>query len=110
MSKQELMENYTMDELADKIIWLEIKLKEKENTAGMLKKLNSDRISEYQNEIINLKEELNRKQTVINQIDEILYKVFGMTHDVVKTPDEFEKILIKKEREKERIRRYLLNY
>lgn len=66
MSKQELMENYTMDQLADKIIMLEIKLKEKENTAEMLKKLNSDRISEYQNEIINLKEELNRKQTEVN--------------------------------------------
>lgn len=108
MSKQELMENYTMDELADKIIWLEIKLKEKENTAGILKKLNYERISEYQNEIINLKEELNRKQTEINQIDEILHELFGVKHDIVETPDEFKRILMKKGEEIKK--RHLLNY
>lgn len=98
MGKQELMENYTMDQLADKIIMLEIKLKEKENTAEVLKKLNSSRISEYQNEIINLKEELNRKKTEINTIDDILNELFGVTHDIVKTPDEFKEILIKRKK------------
>lgn len=99
MGKQELMENYTMDQLTDRIIILEIKLKEKETTAEILKKLNSDRISECRNEIINLKEELNRKQTEINQIDEILNELFGVTHDIVKTPDEFKEILSKKKKE-----------
>lgn len=40
-----------------------------------------------------LKKELERKQTEINQIDEILNELFGVTHDIVKTPNEFEKIL-----------------
>jgi len=108
MGKHELMENYTMDQLADRIIMLEIKLREKENTAEILKELNHGIISEQQSEIINLKEELIRKQREINKIDEILNELFGVKHDTVKTEDELKKILI--EKGKEIRKRYSLNY
>lgn len=44
-------------------------------------------------EIEELKKQLDRRQTTINQIDEILEKLFGVRHDAVDKPDEFEKIL-----------------
>lgn len=40
-----------------------------------------------------LKKELERKQTAINQIDDILNELFSVTHDVAKTPEGFKKIL-----------------
>jgi len=39
----------------------------------------------------------NKKlKTTINQIDDILNKIFGVKHDIVRTPDDFEKILKEK--------------
>lgn len=46
----------------------------------------ADRIEE-------LEKQLDRSQTTINQIDEILEKLFDVRHDTVDKPDEFEKIL-----------------
>lgn len=43
-----------------------------------------------------LKDELKQKETIINQIDDILKKLFGVTHDIADTPDELEKILREK--------------
>lgn len=42
------------------------------------------------------KEELERVKNTINQIDDILEKLFGVRHDTVEKPDEFEKILAEK--------------
>lgn len=53
----------------------------------------SEHDKEFKDEIEKLKEELQRSRNTINQIDDILDKLFGMKHDVVETPDEFEKIL-----------------
>ena len=50
------------------------------------KKERDCQISEY-------KTELERAKNTINQIDEILEKLFGVRHDVVDKPDEFKKIL-----------------
>ena len=47
---------------------------------------------EFTNQIEELENKLNRSQNTINQIDEILEKLFGVRHDIGK-PDEFEKIL-----------------
>lgn len=43
-----------------------------------------------------LKNDLERSKNTINQIDYILEKLFGVRHDTVDTPDEFEKILTEK--------------
>lgn len=72
---------------------------------------------EYQNKIDKLKQKLERQETAtkyaeeyvdglkndfdrskntINQIDDILEKLFGVRHDTVDKPDEFEKILTDK--------------
>lgn len=67
MTKQELMENYTAEQLA-----------------------------EYQNRVNMNKTELERAKTIINQIDDILEKLFGVRHDTVENPDEFYKILAEK--------------
>ena len=40
-----------------------------------------------------MKSLIDRSQTTINQIDDILEKLFGVRHDTVDKPDEFEKIL-----------------
>lgn len=75
MTKHELMENFTMEELAEMVI---------------------ERDMNRQDEINKLKNQLDRKQTEIDQIDEILEKLFGVKHDVVSKPTEFEKILQEK--------------
>lgn len=51
------------------------------------------RIAEYQNRVDKDKTELERLRNTINQIDDILEKLFGVRHDTVGKPDEFEKIL-----------------
>lgn len=64
MTKNELIENYTLEELADKCLDLE--------------------------------NQLHRSEVTINQLDDIMYKLFGVRHNVTKKPDEFEKILKEK--------------
>lgn len=51
---------------------------------------------EFTDEIEELKKQLDRSQTTIKQIDYILEKLFGVRHDTVDKPDEFEKILKQK--------------
>lgn len=146
MTKQELMETYTAEQLAEMIITLESELNTIRNlenevlfeerivenirkTTGMniddvrktlqntkkymndehVKKLQSEvekyrkafenakkerdcQICEYQNRTEKDKTELEIAKNTINQIDDILEKLFGVRHDVGK-PDEFEKIL-----------------
>lgn len=43
-----------------------------------------------------LKKDFDRSKNTINQIDDILEKLFGVRHDTVDKPDEFEKILTNK--------------
>lgn len=50
-------------------------------------------------EIEELKKQLDRRQTTINQIDEIMEELFGVTHDVEK-PEAFKEILREKVNEK----------
>ena len=105
MNKQELMENYTMEQLIEIVTaYEEIKLCQEQNkeckTALPVEYLKvlvlNQEIKEKQAEIKELKSQLDRKKTEINQIDEILNELFGVTHDVVKTPDEFREILSSK--------------
>lgn len=59
---------------------------------------------EFTDKIEELKKQLDRSQTTINQIDEILEELFGVTHDVEK-PGEFKEIL--REKVNERISDFL---
>ena len=59
------------------------------------KKERDCQIAEYQNRTEKDKTELEIAKNTINQIDDILEKLFGVRHDVGK-PDEFEKILKQK--------------
>lgn len=94
MNKQELLENYTMEQLADKVIALEITISDMKNTENIIKKYNSKQCDcGKENEINQLKDQLQRKETTINQIDDILNELFGATHDIVDKPDEFKEIL-----------------
>ena len=54
---------------------------------------------EFKDKIEELKKQLDRSQTTITQIDEILEELFGVTHDVAK-PDGFKEILTEKVCEK----------
>ena len=51
---------------------------------------------EFADRIEELKKQLDRSQTTINQIDYILEKLFGVRHDTAGKPDEFEKVLKQK--------------
>lgn len=144
MNKSELMENYTMEQLADMVVKLDTATKvsskhiyELENKTINLKEENGRlqaKIDTYNNylltkctdkarklidhnhftgvvivsgdelkkrdcgkedEINNLKDKLQRKETIINQIDDILNELFGVTHDVAK-PDELKGVLKEK--------------
>lgn len=103
MTKQELMESYTMEQIADMIVERDRKLEAiildktfgaSHEDEGMLDRL-SEETRNLRGEIDNMKSALDRKQTEINQIDEILEKLFGVTHDIAK-PGEFEIILREK--------------
>lgn len=78
MTKTELMENYTMEQLAEIVVG-------KQNV-----------IDDMKSNIDFLNRSLERGKTIINQIDDILEKLFGVRHDTVDKPDEFEKILAEK--------------
>lgn len=54
---------------------------------------------EFTDKIKELEKQLNRSQTTINQIDEILEELFGVTHDAEK-PGAFKEILREKVNEK----------
>lgn len=57
------------------------------------KKERDCQIVEYKNRVEEDKLELERAKNTINNIDDILEKLFGVRHDTVDKPDEFEKIL-----------------
>lgn len=86
MTKQELMENFTMEQLADMVVDL------RKEHAKMLWE-HCDCVSKEEFE--KLKEEFDRKGRTINQIDDILENLFGVRHNVGK-PNEFEEILKEK--------------
>lgn len=60
------------------------------------KKERDCQIAEYRNRTEKDKTEFERAKNTINQIDDILEKLFGVRHDMVDKPDEFEKILSEK--------------
>lgn len=60
------------------------------------KKEHDCQIVEYQNITEKDKTELERTKNTINQIDDILEKLFGVRHDTVDKPYEFEKVLKQK--------------
>lgn len=57
------------------------------------KKERDCQIAEYKNRVDKYKSELERAKNTINNIDYILEKLFGVRHDTVDKPDEFEKVL-----------------
>lgn len=80
MTKTELMETYTAEQLAEMVV-------SKQNI-----------IDDMKSNIDYLDGNLERAKNTINQIDDILEKLFGVRHDTVDKPDEFEKILTEKEK------------
>ena len=140
MTKQDLLEKYTPEQLADRIIELEKliagnnmfnslqskiqsplqqsivdsyeeKIKQKEAKISRLEKERGDFRNQRDAQITKvneLKTELQRKENTMNQIDDILNKLFGVTHDVAKTPDEFEKILKEKMKNSKTIEDFLM--
>lgn len=138
MTKQELLENYTMEQLADNVIALEIAIADMKNTEKIIKQYNSkqcdcekveiiikcpdcgktnkfeldekssqliqnkltDKVNCLNNEsrklygeIYDLKQQLQRKETAINQIDSIICELFGIAHNSDEYTDEFKELL-----------------
>lgn len=108
MNKSELLENYTAEQLAEMVEQYQnafdtLKFSDNIAKAGIFEntmyaaaeaRLN---IAQYENE--RLKRELERSQTTINQIDEILENLFGVKRDAVQY-GEFEQFLREKVTEK----------
>lgn len=127
MTKTELMENYTEEQLAEmeklyrditqcrehsgehlhseeylKILSLNRTISGLQSEVEKYRKAFEDakkerdcQVAEYQNRAEKDKTELERAKNTINQIDDILERLFGVRHDIGK-PDEFEKILKQK--------------
>lgn len=81
MTKQELIETYTAEQLAEMVV-------SKQNI-----------IDDMKSNIDFLNSSIERKERIINQIDDILEKLFCVRHDTVDKLDEFEKILSEKIKE-----------
>lgn len=104
MTKSEIMENYTMEQLAEMVVKSNNLLEVLKYSDAFIKTglFENPAVAAYESKIEILQKEneklkfkLDRKQTEINQIDEILNELFGVTHDIAK-PAEFEKILREK--------------
>lgn len=80
-------------EFTDKIEELQSEVEKYRKAFEDAKKERDCQIAEYQNRAEKDKTELERAKTTINQIDDILEKLFDVRHDTVDKPDEFEKIL-----------------
>lgn len=80
-------------EFTDKIEELQSEVEKYRKAFEDAKKERDCQIAEYKNRAEKDKTELERAKNTINQIDEILEKLFGVRHDTVDKPDEFEKIL-----------------
>lgn len=109
MTKQELMETYTAEQLAEMVVDLQNipiagKINCENSGSSDLIKLKCDKCGEEflafldEKYILCKKTELDRAKNTINQIDDILEKLFGVRHDTANTPDEFEKVLTDKAR------------
>lgn len=79
-------------ELVEKIEELQSEAKKYRKAFEGAKKDRDCQVAEYRNRTEKDRTEIERAKNTINQIDDILEKLFGVRHDVGK-PDEFEKIL-----------------
>lgn len=128
MTKQKLMENFTKEQLVDRIIILdafftqsnifnslqndilppleksmidnyEAQIKQKEAKIQKIEEernqIRSQRDAHIA-EVNELKIELRCKETIINQINDIINELFGVTYDITNNPDELKEILKKK--------------
>lgn len=83
-------------EFMDKIEELQSEVKKYRKAFEYAKKERDCQIAEYQSRTEKDKTELERAKNTINQIDDILEKLFGVRHDTFEKPDEFEKVLKQK--------------
>lgn len=83
-------------EFTDKIEELQSEVEKYRKAFEDAKNERDCQIAEYRNRTEKDKTELERAKNTINQIDDILEKIFGVRHDTVDKPDEFEKILTDK--------------
>lgn len=125
MNKQELLENYTIERLADMVVEKYNREKSEENPYGVHYDLEdgkairfigfereeaellfaliceritekpmslypSDKLLQEVDEIKSLKDQLQRKKTAINQIDDILRDLFGVTFVICETQEDFD--------------------
>lgn len=83
-------------EFTDEIEKLQSEVEKYSKAFEDAKKERDCQVVEYRNRAEKDKAELERAKNTINQIDDILEKLFGVRHDAVDKPDEFEKILTDK--------------
>lgn len=83
-------------EFTDKIEELQSEVEKYRKAFEDAKNERDCQIAEYRNRTEKDKTELERARNTINQIDDIMEKIFGVRHDTVDKPDEFEKILTDK--------------
>lgn len=91
-TKKYMNDTYT-EELKNQIEHMKSEVEKYRKAFEDAKKERDCQIAEYQNRTEKDKTELERAKNTINQIDYILEKLFGVRHDTVDKPDEFEKIL-----------------
>lgn len=108
MTKHELMENYTIEQLADMVIEKEKQL-DQVRVFGIFEKIKESGLFEnpiktfyeadldIKQEIIDrLKKRLSRKEAAINQIDSIICELFGISHNGDEYTEDFKELLMEK--------------
>lgn len=86
----EKSEKILRNKLTDKINELEEEIEKYRKAFEDVKKERDCEIAKYQNKIEELQNQLDRSQTAINQIDEVLKELFGATFEICETKDDFD--------------------
>lgn len=92
MSKEELMKQYTAEQLAEMVIINQTKIDE---LLRQEKTIHNYTIY-LQSKLGDMEYEINKRQKAIEQIDRIIYELFGIAHNEYEYADDFKKLLKEK--------------
>lgn len=89
MTKTELMETYTAEQLADMVLTNQTKIEE-----FLRQEKTSDNYTMFlQSKLGDMEYEINKRETAIEQIDRIICELFGIAHNGYEYSDDFKELL-----------------
>lgn len=92
MTKTELMENYTAEQLAEMVLTNQTKIEE----FLRQEKTSNNYTMFLQSKLGDMEYEINKRETAIEQIDRIICELFGIAHNGYEYSDDFKELLREK--------------